>query len=153
MALGIIGEPVLSLGHVTKQQSMAFPFGSVMWHSYARVTWSLGKEGDLLVLANRKANNSPYLGRYAVDLHWDEGKLLAVTERDFDTTLADRAAEVLANAVEPMTVQEIADQINSAADGQTIKPDSIKRELNRNRWHFEPENQAGRATRWKLVGR
>jgi bifunctional DNA primase/polymerase-like protein/primase-like protein len=152
MALGIIGLPVLSLGHVTKQQSMAFPFGSVMWHSYARVTWSLGKEGDILVLANHKANNSPYLGRYAVDLHWDNGKLLAVSERDFDTTLADRAVEVLADSAEPMTVQEIADLLNSSTDGQTIKAESIKRELNRDRGRFQSAGQSGRATKWKPVG-
>jgi hypothetical protein len=64
-ALQTIGLPSSTLAHVNRAEDLRYPFGSVFWHNLARLTWSLSIDASgRLVLANRKANDRPFGGRF-----------------------------------------------------------------------------------------
>ncbi len=127
-----VGRPSLTLAHVTKAGDLRMPFGSGYWHHLARATWSLSREGESLLLENRKANNYPHLGRFAVALGWYDGALGSVTLRPYNLVLADRIAELLVDG--PMSAPRIADELS--ADGEPVKAESVRRALNRSREAF-----------------
>ena len=129
MGLERIGRPSLTVAHVTKAGDGKMPFGSAFWHNLTRVTWSLARDGETLVLSNRKANNYPWLGRFAVTFTWHDGVLGEVSERSYALALADMIAEVLANG--PLTVAEIVAELDTDEDGTPLKPDSIRAALRR----------------------
>ena len=132
-----IGRPSRTLAHVTKAGDGRMPFGSAFWHNLARVTWSLARDGDSLLLVNRKANNYPWMGRHAVAFTWHDGVLGEVSERPYSLALADRIAEVLADG--PLTVAEIADQLK--AEGESEKADTVSKTLRRHRDRFTLEGE------------
>jgi len=77
----VLGRPTLTLAHVTKGDSMAYPFGSVFWHNLARMTWSLQREEDgRLILQHRKRNNYDWKGRFDVDHIFLNDRLAEVVE-------------------------------------------------------------------------
>jgi hypothetical protein len=47
----------------------------VFWHNLARLTWSMERKGDEVLLVNRKANNYARQPAYTVELVYHEGRL------------------------------------------------------------------------------
>lgn len=77
LAVQRIGRPTLSLAHITKAKDddAVYPFGSVFWHNWARMTWSIVKadketDDSPRVLKNRKASNRAEGMPVAVDWGW-----------------------------------------------------------------------------------
>jgi len=131
-ALARIGLPALSLAHVTKADSPAYPFGSIFWHNLARMSWSLTRDGETVQLVSRKANNYERLGRFIVSTTWLDGLLGEVSLTPYSVVLAERIAEAI--AAEPLTVPEIVDRLNEdgADTGEAeIKADSVRHALRR----------------------
>lgn len=145
MGLERIGRPALTLAHVTKAGDGRMPFGSAFWHNLSRVTWSLERDGETLILNNRKANSYAWLGRFAVTFTWHDGALGEVSERSYSLALADMLAEVLANG--PLTVAEICAQLDPDEDGAPPKADSIRKTLRRGC----PEHYRKVGDRWALA--
>ena len=140
-ALQKLERPVLSLAHVTKAAGLTHPFGSVMWHNFARATWSLEVDGPRRLLVNRKANNYTRGARYTVEITFHDDLPREVLERSYNAVLADRVAEVLATGT--LSVTEITDRLNDerAEDEKGVKPDSVRASLKR-----------GLGTRFTVVG-
>lgn len=75
MAVGVMGVPVLSIAHVTKQDGdPKHPFGSVFWSNGARVTIAVSVQGDdpdsPRVMRNSKTNQRAPFPMVAVDWSW-----------------------------------------------------------------------------------
>ncbi len=126
--------PVLSLAHVTKDNSLRYPWGSVFWHNAARVTWSAasaGGEGHRVVLTHRKDNNHKKLGRFLVSIEWFNELPREVSETPYLAHLGDLIAEVLGE--KQATVGQIVDRLNEEIeDGEeAVKPDSVRKALRR----------------------
>lgn len=130
-ALEYLGIPVLSLAHVTKADDLRYPFGSIFWHNLARVTWSLQKDGEQLVLTPRKSNNYAKQGRTVVTVTWLDGLPRDVDEQAFTAVVADRIADVLAG--EALTVRAIVAGLNDELEEgeQPIKADTVRAALRR----------------------
>ena len=130
-ALEYLGIPVLSLAHVTKADDLRYPFGSIFWHNLARVTWSLQKDREQLVLTPRKSNNYAKQGRTVVTVTWLDGLPRDVAEQAFAAVVADRIADVLAG--EALTVRAIVAGLNDELDEgeQPIKADTVRAALRR----------------------
>lgn len=88
-ALRTFRVPALIIAHQTKQASRGLPFGSVMWHNAARMTWEIaskqrfGRDGLNVALTNRKSNVSALLGTVGFTILWREG---SIQIKDFDTS-------------------------------------------------------------------
>jgi hypothetical protein len=127
--LQLLGVPSLTLAHVTKVDGDSkYPFGSVFWHNLARLTWSMERKGDEVLLVNRKANNYARQPSYAVELDYHNGRLASVTERQASETLMEKVASVLADG--PLSVADIAASIN-ADQSEPTKPNAIRSVLSR----------------------
>ena len=131
-AIEFIGRPMLSLGHATKADNLSYPFGSVFWHNFARVTWSLEPDGDSKILTCRKHNNYAGVGRVVVTSTWIDGRPGEVWERSYAAVLGERISEVL-TASPGLTVAAIVDLLNDEddSDGARVKPDSVRKTLRR----------------------
>lgn len=129
-ALQFIGRPAMSLAHVTKDGDLRYPFGSVFWHNLARVTWSMAKDGDRVVMTQRKANNHASRGRIMVTTTWHDDLPREVLEQSYTVVLADRIDDVLDA---PMTVSRIVARLNEDAgeDLAVVKSDSVRHTLRR----------------------
>lgn len=134
-ALQLIARPVLSLAHVTKADDQRYPFGSVFWHNLARVTWSLspgGSNGEhSVILTHRKRNNYASLGKLLIDVRWDDGLPVEVTERRYSAALADRIVVELTAG--PQTVGELVTVLNDNLDegAEKFLPNSVRTALRR----------------------
>ena len=130
-ALEYLGIPVLSLAHVTKADDLRYPFGSIFWHNLARVTWSLHKDGERVVLTHRKANSYANHGKTVVTITWRDGQPRDVAEQPFSLVVADRIEEVLVGAT--LAVGAIVTRLNGdlAEDEQPIKADTVRAALRR----------------------
>jgi hypothetical protein len=130
-AIEAIGKPVLSLAHVTKDGSLAYPFGSVFWHNLARVTWSLARDGERLLLVNRKANNYRNAGRLSVEVTWHDDLPREVWERPYSVALSDRIDEVLGDdALKPAEVHARLVE-DSGEDDAAIQAATVRQALRR----------------------
>jgi AAA domain-containing protein len=144
-ALEYIGLPALSIAHVTKADSVAYPFGSVFWHNLARVSWSIERDGDSAILTARKANNYARPGKYAVTTTWRSDVPAEVWERPYSAQLADRIADVIVDS--PMTVPQIVGALNEGDDeGVRVKADSVRAALRRGAKRFVDDGE-----RWRLT--
>lgn len=130
-ALQAIGGPFLSLAHVTKADDMRYPFGSIFWHNLARVTWSLSKDGEQLMLTNRKANNYANQGRTSLTVTWLDNLPREVSERPYSAVLSDRIDEILDGG--SLSAAAIVRRLNEEVDDdeQTVKSDSVRKALRR----------------------
>jgi hypothetical protein len=127
--LQLLGVPTLTLAHVTKVDGDSkYPFGSVFWHNLARLTWSMERKGDEVLLVNRKANNYARQPSYSVELVYHNGRLGSVTERRASETLMDKVADAMADG--PLSVADIAASIN-AGQSEPTKPNAIRSVLSR----------------------
>jgi hypothetical protein len=125
-----LGRTVLSLAHVTKAHEMTYPFGSVMWHNAARMTYSLERvTATTLKLRCRKSNNYRKPADVLVTPEWIEDRLREVGYRDYTASIADRIADVLADGV-PRTQTELRDELDS--DGESLKESAVRMALSRN---------------------
>ena len=112
--------PVLLIGHVTKLHEMKHTFGSVFWHNYARVTWSLSERDhatDSARLTQRKDNGRRSAGSYDVVYTYGTGGLPTdVRDRDRAIlTLRERVLIVLFDYTTPTRTSVIHAAVN--ADG------------------------------------
>jgi AAA domain len=130
-ALEYLGIPVLSLAHVTKADDLRYPFGSVFWHNLARVTWSLHRDGERIILTHRKANSYAHQGKSVVTITWFDGLPRDVAEQGYSAVVADRIADVLAG--EAMLVRTIVARLNGELEEgeQPIKADTVRAALRR----------------------
>jgi hypothetical protein len=130
-ALELLGMPVLSLGHVTKADDLRYPFGSVFWHNLARITWSLHKDGEKVVLTHRKSNNYVNQGKTIVTVTWLDGLPRDVAEVKYSTIVAERIADVLGNG--SLAVGAIVARLNGDLDEdeQPIKANTVRTALHR----------------------
>ncbi len=130
-ALQFIDLPTLSLAHVTKADDLRYPFGSIFWHNLARVTWSLAKDGQRVVMANRKANNYANRGRVVVTTTYRDDLPVDIMEQGYSALLADFIDETLGDAA--LSVAEIGARLNQdlEEDAKPIKLDSIRAALRR----------------------
>jgi hypothetical protein len=130
-ALEYLGLPVLSLAHVTKADDLRYPFGSVFWHNLARVTWSLHRDGERVILTHRKANSYANQGKTVVTVTWRDGLPRDVAEQAFSVVVADRIEEVLVDA--SLAVGAIVTRLNGDLEEgeQPIKADTVRAALRR----------------------
>jgi hypothetical protein len=135
-ALALIGRPACSLAHVTKDESLLYPFGSVFWHNLARMTYSLAKQSagegsHRVILASRKSNNYAGLGKRVLTISWYHDLPRDLLEQSYSASIAELAAEFLVEG--PLTAQQLTDRLNEGlADGdKPFKPDSIRAALRR----------------------
>jgi hypothetical protein len=130
-ALQALATPALSLAHVTKADDLRYPFGSIFWHNLARLTWSLAKDGERRILANRKANNYENAGRSVLSITWRDGLPVDILEQAYSAVLADRIDEVLTDGA--LTVAAIVRELNDASEEgeQPVKADSVRAALRR----------------------
>ena len=130
-ALEYLGIPVLSLAHVTKEGDLRYPFGSVFWHNLARITWSLNKDGERVVLTHRKSNNYANQGKTVVTITWRDGLPRDIAEQTFTAVVADRIEEVLAH--DALGVGAIVGRLNAELEEgeQPIKANTVNRALHR----------------------
>jgi hypothetical protein len=129
------GVPVLSLAHVTKDNSLRYPWGSVFWHNAARVTWSAAAaagEGHRVILTHRKDNNHRKVGRVLVTIEWFNDLPREVTEVPYMAHLGDMIEEALRDNG-PASVTKIVDRLNEETEEgeEPIKTDSVRKALNR----------------------
>lgn len=125
-----LGRPALSLAHVTKSEDSRYPFGSVFWHNLSRTTWNLGVDKAGTILTHRKHNNYAGLGRFVVTITWLDNRLVEVWEKGYSASLADRAAEILAEG--DRGIDDLLEAINDSEDeGASIKRDTLRRVLAR----------------------
>jgi hypothetical protein len=129
-ALQRLPIPCLSLAHVTKADDLRYPFGSIFWHNLARVTWSMSKDGERVILANRKSNNYGIAGRSILEITWRDGLPVDILERSYSAALADQIDDVL---VSGMTVSAIVRRLNEDAgeDAAPVKTDTVRHALRR----------------------
>jgi AAA domain len=130
-ALEYLGIPVLSLAHVTKADDLRYPFGSVFWHNLARVTWSLHRDGERVILTHRKANSYANQGKTVVAVTWRDGLPRDIAEQAFSLVVADRIEEVLVGA--SLAVGAIVARLNGDLEEseQPIKADTVRAALRR----------------------
>lgn len=151
-ALELLGIPVLSLGHVTKADDLRYPFGSVFWHNLARVTWSLHKDGERVILTHRKANSYAHQGRTLVTVTWRDDLPRDVAEQAYSAVVADRIAEVLAG--DSLAVGTIVARLNvDLEEGeQPTKANTVSKALHRG---LRPESKrftlegTGEMAKWR----
>jgi hypothetical protein len=118
-ALNAIGRASVSLGHVTKAEELAYPFGSMAWRAFVRMAWSFSGEGDVRELVNRKSNDYPEQRSLAFDWSW----VVDYGPRSVPPTLTESAAVITAEAraweaigEDDVNVDEIIARVN--ADGR-----------------------------------
>jgi hypothetical protein len=130
-ALEYLGLPVLSLAHVTKADDLRYPFGSVFWHNLARITWSLHKDGERVILTHRKSNNYANQGRTVVTVTWRDGLPRDVAEQAYSAVVADRIEEVIAS--EALAVGTIVARLNVGLeeDEEPTKANTVNKALHR----------------------
>lgn len=131
-AIEYLGVPTLSLAHVNRAKDYSKPFGSAFWHNLARMTWSMEKEGDLVLMKSRKANNYRRAAAQTIEVFWNEqGLPIQVDERAYQQTLASRIHETLTDG--PMIVSQIAAVLNDAVadEEKKISTNNIRSALNR----------------------
>lgn len=157
-AVGRVGVPTLSLGHIGKDGARDFPFGSVFWHNLARVTWLLEQKGGVHRLTNRKDNNQSLAKPTRISFAWDAGSLVGVTERDWEDDLAERIAMTVVSCG-PATVAEICDALNvrvEDVEANGVRPSAVARSLQRHskgpRARFSRVAMVGREAVWNVTG-
>jgi hypothetical protein len=133
---------------VPKNGTLKYPFASVFWHNLARVTWSLSRDGERILLTNRKANNYARGGRFALTIDWWEGLPREVSIQGYTAALSDRIDEALGSA--EMTVGEIVAAIVENLDDDEQKPpaDSIRKTLRRG-LKAVPQRYTLDGTKWR----
>lgn len=135
-ALQRIGLTALTIAHVPKNTDMVTPFGSVFWHNLARVTWSLAPQGEdaghTVLLTCRKANGYAKPGRELLTVTYDDrGLPRDVLARSYAAVLADRIADVLDAATDPLSPRQIVDALADDDDGEQVKADTVRKTLRR----------------------
>ena len=151
-ALERIGLPALSLAHVTKSESLSYPFGSVFWHNLARVTWSLKADGEgAAVLAMRKANNYPRATRQRIEALYLNGQLRGLHERAVTVVLAERIDEALGS--ERLSPAEITNAINEALEdgAEEVKRNSVIGALRRGARMRPPRYDVADGRWWRVI--
>jgi len=131
-ALVTLGVPVTSLAHITKgKDANRYPFGSVFWHNYARMTWSLTKSDETGATTLRQVKSSNYApqGPYSLDVYWCDGSLERVEESGAVEFVIDRVCEALSAGPADLgtIIGRMALQI-----GRSWSRDTIRRTLARN---------------------
>lgn len=156
-----LGVDALGIAHVTNQAARTSadrPFGSAYWHNSARSTWYLRRTAEDPVtgafrvgLSQKKANEGRLHPTFGVEFSFDENRtyLRAVDWRD-DPDLADqvpikaRLVDLLKHG--PLKVHEIADVTG-------IKPDTVRRTLDRYTSHFGKTMGDDRTVTYHLIDR
>jgi len=76
--LNTLGVPVVLIAHVTKDGGDEYPYGSIFWHNFARMTWNLKRvdseeSPDIEVgLFNKKANDDRRQKSFGLKLTFDD---------------------------------------------------------------------------------
>jgi hypothetical protein len=131
LALQYLDRPSLSLGHVTRESDMRYPFGSIFWHNGARTTWSMKGDGPTRsILAHRKHNNHAYKGNYVVNSTWVDDLPREVVVQGYLLHLDDRIHDAL--GIDWLTQSEIKARLSDdEIDGEPVKADSVRKALER----------------------
>ena len=151
-ALELLGIPVLSLAHVTNADDLRYPFGSVFWHNLARVTWSLHRDGERVILTHRKANSYAKQGKTVMTVTWRDGLPRDVAEQALSVVVADRIEEVLVG--DSLAVTAIITRLNGDLEEgeQPIKAYTVRaamrRGLEKEPKRFTVEG-TGEAAKWR----
>jgi hypothetical protein len=131
-ALTQIGRPALSLGHVTRDTNLKYPFGSVYWHNLARFTWSLSwaPGHETTILHNRKHSEYDPQPALSIEVTFTGGLPRSIKETRVSIVIADL---IDATLTEPMTVDQITSAINADIEDKDdhYQKDSITRALTR----------------------
>lgn len=142
-ALQSIERPVLSLAHISKNGDGASPYGATAWSDLGRLTWSIAKmprDGHVSLLKARKTNNTPGGTAFTVDFTYHPrnpdgsyGLIADVHERPYSQHLGDVIEQVLREAREPMTQQQLRDAVaeHDLWTGEAPKPDTMRVTLKR----------------------
>lgn len=148
--LEYIGLPALSLAHVSKDLSLAMPFGSVFWHNLARMTWSLERRAETALLVNHKHNNYPRAPKLEVTITFDDGRPVEIWERPYAQVLAARIDVALGDG--PLTLGQLVDALNEDLDedDEPLKPDSVSKALRRGQ-KSKPAKFATDGATWRRV--
>ena len=113
-AVARLERPVVSIGHTTKQGAGKYPFGSIVWHNAARLTWGLERVAGGVLMRCRKSNNYATPPRYLVSTTWRDDVPREVWEKPYAVALEDTVLAVLED--EPMTFADVWDRVNEAAE-------------------------------------
>jgi len=100
-------------------------------HNLARVTWSLHRDGERVILTHRKANSYANQGKTVVTVTWRDGLPRDVAEQGFSVVVADRIEEVLVGT--SLAVGAIVARLNGDLEEgeQPIKADTVRAALRR----------------------
>ena len=158
-ALRTFRVPALIIAHQTKQASRGLPFGSVMWHNAARMTWEIaskqrfGRDGLNVALTNRKSNVSALLGTIGFSILWGNETIQIKafdtrTEPDFvePDHLAGELYNELVASGGGMTTQELAKAL-----GGTSEPDTLRKTMKREPTIFRVDESEPRRHRWYII--
>lgn len=136
------GVGSLHLAHVTKQSEDApdpkYPFGSIYWHNFGRMTWFVKRTTDTLsadsfslALVHRKTNISHLRPPVGLEVAFSDGRIgirridvASVDEFATKLKVGDRVAHALKGGLR--TVAEIVAETNA-------KEDTVKKTLDRGR--------------------
>lgn len=148
-AMEFLGVPALSLAHVNRARDYSKPFGSAFWHNLARITWSMEREGDLILLKSRKANNYRRPAAQTVEVFWSEqGLPVQIDERPYQQTLASRIHEALDDG--PLTVAAIGALLNQDvdADDKKVQANNLRSALSRDEGKLFSKLPNGKEPLW-----
>lgn len=161
-----IGLPSATIAHV-RGDSAKFPdrpFGSVFVHNLSRETWAVERVGDdetdddpdlirfgphvvSLELRNRKSNGrAKAAAQFVTFSFFADGTIEAVTDRPGSRTVADLAADALADG--PLTLAKVAAAIKEDT-GQTVDADTLRKTFARHSGRFE-QATTGRPRTWTV---
>jgi hypothetical protein len=152
-ALQGIALPTLTIAHVNRAEDLRYPFGSVFWHNLARLTWSMSVDGQgRLVLANRKANDRPFVGKFdlaeaprlKVNGHPVSGYYAMTQLRE---NVGDQIADVLGG--DEVEVAVIRQRLKD--EGIDVKRNTVEVALRRGKDAGKFDTDGGTPARWKVA--
>lgn len=134
-ALRRLKVPSLTISHVVKdEEGDKYPFGSIVWHNSARLTWNVKvqqEEGENIVhvgLFNRKANDDRKYPSVGLRLEFEEGMFRAVNEDVTQNFAKDVGAKrrILAALNQPQCTRCVADQTGLNGDVVRVRMNELK---------------------------
>jgi hypothetical protein len=102
----------------------------VFWSNTARLTWSLEGKDDYAILTMQKHNNHAMVAKQKIEMHWQDGKLQALTETGYQEALIE-----IIRGIRPVgqTAAQIRDEVNAHIDDERKQhsPDYIGKAIRR----------------------
>jgi AAA domain len=113
-AVQTIGLPTLSLGHVGRSSDLRYPFGSIFWHGWARVTWSVIEEGAAARRGTEDDEISGDAPRILQNRKYNDGSLREPLKARWDWVHSDLPDHLDWQPFEPKTYERLFEVLTDA---------------------------------------